>query len=446
MDHDSKRNPPRTSAHATRAVDARGYPVSGANHAALVAFESALEAFQCGRDGAQSAIDVALSEAPRFVMARVLAAYFALSGRDPRIVDGARPFLALAHGLDADARERAHLDAIAAMLADDYVGGLRRLDALLREHPLDLPALLMAQSIDLATGSPFTMRARVEAALPAWTPDMPGYDGVLAMHAFSLGECGDYAPAEAVARAVLERNPTHARALHAMAHVFEMTDRPAEGERWMLQHGDAWAGASSFRVHCSWHVALFALSQRQPERALAMVDDDLRAVRSRDISDLIDATSLLWRLELDGTRTGRRFDELADAWSAHIDDHHCSFNDVHATLAFVGAGRWDHAARLEAALAQRQHQPNRHAVTTREFGLAACRGLIAFGRGEHERAIALLGSLPAQAHRLGGSHAQRDVLHLTLLHAVEAVRRPRVATFAARLAAQLMPATVAALG
>jgi len=31
---------------------------------------------------------------------------------------------------------------------------------------------------------------------------------------------------------------------------------------------------------------------------------------------------------------------------------------------------------------------------------------------------------PALAHRLGGSHAQRDVLHLTLLHAIERIRRP----------------------
>jgi hypothetical protein len=28
------------------------------------------------------------------------------------------------------------------------------------------------------------------------------------------------------------------------------------------------------------------------------------------------------------------------------------------------------------------------------------------------------------AHRLGGSHAQHDVLHLTLLHAIERIRRP----------------------
>ena len=38
-------------------------------------------------------------------------------------------------------------------------------------------------------------------------------------------------------------------------------------------------------------------------------------------------------------------------------------------------------------------------------------------------AVALLGSLPGLAHLLGGSHAQRDVLHLTFLRAVERMRR-----------------------
>jgi len=39
--------------------------------------------------------------------------------------------------------------------------------------------------------------------------------------------------------------------------------------------------------------------------------------------------------------------------------------------------------------------------------------------------VALLASLPAEAHRIGGSRAQRDVLHITLRAAVLHIRRPR---------------------
>ena len=66
----------------------------------------------------------------------------------------------------------------------------------------------------------------------------------------------------------------------------------------------------------------------------------------------------------------------------------------------------------------------RYGETTRQVGLPACRALIAFGRGNDTLAINLLASLPALAHRLGGSHAQRDVLNLTLLKALGRTRRP----------------------
>ena len=108
----------------------------------------------------------------------------------------------------------------------------------------------------------------------------------------------------------------------------------------------------------------------------------------------------------------------------HIDDGFCSFNDLHAMLAFVGARDWAHAQRLERVLAKRQSLPTRHGETTRQLGLPACRALVALGRGNDTLAITLLASLPAFAHRPGGSHAQRDVMHLTLLRAIERIRRP----------------------
>jgi hypothetical protein len=126
---------------------------------------------------------------------------------------------------------------------------------------------------------------------------------------------------------------------------------------------------------------------------------------------------------LRGGDTGTRWIELAAAWAPHIDDRFCSFNDMHAMLAFVGAHDWDRAQRLERALARGQSLPTRHGETTRQLGLPACRALIAFGRGNDTLAATLLASLPAPAHRLGGSHAQRDVLRLTLLRAIERIRR-----------------------
>jgi hypothetical protein len=95
-------------------------------------------------------------------------------------------------------------------------------------------------------------------------------------------------------------------------------------------------------------------------------------------------------------------------------------------LAFVGAKNWAYAQQLEGELLRCSSLATRHGETTRLIGLAACRGIIAFARGDYARAVELLGALPPIAHRIGGSHAQRDLLYLTLLEAVQRLRRPQL--------------------
>lgn len=403
-------------------VDARGCSISGATPAALEAYECSLAAFQSWRRGGDAHLALALDEAPSFVMAHVLQAYFHLSSRDPRHVRLARPVLARAAELPANERERLHLAAISAALADHYERAKARWSELLSQYPRDALALQMAHAFDYISGDLARMNDRVAGVLPAWSNGLPGYHAVLAMHAFSLEECGEYERAEEAARAALALNAFDARAHHVMAHVFEMSERPAAGVRWMNKYFSAWGVETVVATHCWWHLALFHLAQGQLDRAVGLYDERVRARRSIEISDMIDASALLWRVHLLGGNTGTRWGELADAWEPTIDDGFCSFNDLHAMLSFVGARDWDRARRLELAVERAASLPTRYGETTRLLGLSACRALIAFGRRNDNLAIGLLAGLPAHAHRLGGSHAQRDVLNLTLLHAIERIR------------------------
>jgi tetratricopeptide (TPR) repeat protein len=309
-------------------------------------------------------------------------------------------------------------------LPNDYERAKALLGELLRLHPRDILALQVAHAFDYLTGDLARMNDRVAAVLPAWSSNLPGYHAVLAMHAFSLEECGEYERAEQEARAAVSLNAFDARAHHVMAHVFEMTGRPDAGVRWMNEHVAYWGAGTVVATHCWWHLALFHLAQGQVDRALALYDRRIRAGHSTAISDLIDAAALLWRAELRGGNIGTRWGELAAAWAPHIDDGFCSFSDLHAMLAFIGARDWDRAQHLDLALARAVSLPTRYGETTRQVGLPACRALIAFGRGNDTVAVTLLASLPALAHRLGGSHAQRDVLNLTLLKAIGRTHRP----------------------
>jgi hypothetical protein len=406
-------------------TDPHGLPATGATTEALPIYGRALHAVLSWRGGAEPLLEQALDEAPGFVMAHLLRAWMLATSRDPRRVRAARPLLAVAQRLPATPQERLHMAAMSNVLADDYDGAADVIGAALQAEPRDALALSIACGLDYLGGDAERMRVRVERVLPAWQPDLPAYASVQAMHAFALAECGEAERAEQRARVALAHDPGDARAHHAMAHAFEMADRPELGARWLNEHLQTWSGQTALATHGAWHLALFELALGRDAAALGLYDHRVRAGRSVALADLIDATALLWRLRLRGTDGGARWAELAGAWAPFIDDGFCTFSDIHAMLAFVGAGDWPRAQRLDQALQRSRRRPTRHGRSTQLLGLAACRALMAFGRADLARTVDGLASLPAQAHRLGGSHAQRDVLHLTLVAALEGLRRPR---------------------
>jgi hypothetical protein len=203
----------------------------------------------------------------------------------------------------------------------------------------------------------------------------------------------------------------------------EMTGRLREGVRWMGERAAHWTGAGAASTHLWWHLALYHLELGQPEHALAIHD---RRMQGEGLSELIDASALLWRLHLADADTGGRCAVLAARWAPYAEDAHCAFNDLHAMMAFVSAGRSDCAHRLLHAQTRRiARLGGTNRDMTRLVGLPSCTALVAFGRGDYASAESLLRALPPVAHRIGGSHAQRDVLQLTRAAAAERQRRGR---------------------
>jgi hypothetical protein len=143
----------------------------------------------------------------------------------------------------------------------------------------------------------------------------------------------------------------------------------------------------------------------------------------------IDASALLWRLYLRGVDVGDRWQALAQDWAPAVEDGYYAFNDAHAVMAFVGAGRLDLVERAVAAMARQAASgaPGGNGMMTRDVGLPLARAMVAFSRGDHDTCIDLLLGMRQHAHRFGGSHAQRDVVHLTLLESALRAGRTRLA-------------------
>ena len=78
---------------------------------------------------------------------------------------------------------------------------------------------------------------------------------------------------------------------------------------------------------------------------LKLYDGPIRGGQSSMILDMVDASALLWRLKLRGIDLGNRWTAIADRWQPLIEDKLYAFNDCHAVMALIGAGR---AARRSA--------------------------------------------------------------------------------------------------
>ena len=401
--------------------DARGHAVTATNPSALEAYERALRAFHTYRGDPLQPLDEAIRIDPGFAAAYAAKALILCTIFERRFMRDA--VATLQNGREAleraSARERALAEAAAELARGHWQAGVQKLEQVLLAHPRDILALQAAHLMDFFRGDALNLRNRISRVLPAWDRSIPGYAYVLGMHAFGLEECNDYVAAERTGRRAVELCGDDSWAVHAVAHVMEMQGRIGEGLQWYEDTRAVWAGEDNgFAFHNAWHTALFHMDRGEFGRALEVFD--ARLADGGEIALVrIDATALLWRLMLEGVDVRSRFIPIAHAWERALDEEggFYAFNDFHATLAFAAAGRRESLARIREALERAEREPGANADMTRHVARPACAAAIDYCEGRYAAAAEKLAAMRDSASRFGGSHAQRDLLTLTLIDA-----------------------------
>lgn len=400
-------------------TDIQGYALSGANGAAAEAFEQASHEFRCFIGDPMSNAQRAVSLSNEMPMAHALIAWLSLLGTDPAGLEHARQALTLAKGLPTTEREGMHLKAVGELINGHWHAAGRTLEDLSIRWPHDVLALQAGHQIDFFTGQSRMLRDRIARALPHWQEGRPGRHAVLGMLAFGLEEMGDYAQAERLGRQAVALERRDGWAWHAVAHVMEMQSRRRDGVAWLREDQDAWVNGSFFAIHNSWHLALFHLGLEEVDTVLELMQDQILGTASAVVVDMIDASAMLWRLELRGMGVAAHWNALADRWSALAENSTYAFNDMHAMMAFVGAGR-EREIKLLLGAQQRALQSSSDNVGfLRDVGNDATQAIIDFGQGRYGECVQRLRRVRPHAHRFGGSHAQRDLIDLTLIAAAE---------------------------
>ena len=397
-------------------TDRWGSPVFGGRQHAVGLLDEAVEQLvSLGGDPAAFAEEASASD-PELVLARVLQAYLALYASSASGLHRARALVSDLQpwSLPVGEREVLHVLAAQSWADGEWERAAGFLERALLHDSRDLLALKVAQDLAFFIGNQRDLRDVVERVFAVWPSDRPGYGFVCGMYAFGLEENGQYEAAEENARRALADNPRDVWAVHAQAHVFEMRGTQRIGVAFLDRTAQDWS-SSYFATHNWWHRALYHLELREADEALALYDGPIRGSRSSEWLDVDDAASLLWRLHLFGVDVGDRAGTLFEDIEGLLGEPVAVFNDWHAVMSAGLAGAHEVCERLIVVNGSARGGTNRRAIDA--AGLQLLEGFAAFASGDNDRALRRLVDMPPKAHVVGGSHAERDVIDLTLMAA-----------------------------
>jgi hypothetical protein len=399
-------------------TDKQGYALGHASPDAAAAFDRALDALNVYQGDPVAILDDAIGSSPDFAMARIMKGYLFGLATEPNAAAETRRTVESLRSQALSAREQSHLGALDALSRGGWTEAAERLDRHNADYPLDLLGLQAGHLMDFFRANARDLRDRIARVLPHWSPNIPGYPIVLGMYAFGLEETGNYMRAEDYGRRAVDLDPRDCWAHHAVAHVMEMQGRAEDGIGWMIAREQHWADDGNFfKVHNWWHRSLYHLDLGQAEEVLRLYDGPMRRDLSTLALDLVDASAILWRLHMAGHDVGERWDEIAQAWDAHADGKTYPFNDWHAVMAYLGAGRETDVARIASALGEAKSASSEACPWGRQTALPLVEGFAAFWRGDYEIAADKLYGARFIANSFGGSHAQRDIIDWTLTEA-----------------------------
>lgn len=397
--------------------DPRGVLITTANAEVALQFDATVISFLGQRPETGALLAATLQNDPDLVAGHCMAGLCQmLAATRPLAVQAGRS-LALARAAftqrGGTRREATLLAALAAWHDDDDMWkAAALLDDAARNDPRDILALRLSHALLFMLGDAVGMRLSLEAVMHAWSADVPGYPYVLGCYAFALGETGDLDAAERTGRDGVAMEPHDLWGAHAVAHALSGGKRSRECIAWMSWLDPFMKCGGSFVRHIHWHRALNHLALGEPELAMYLYDCRIRQERCEEVRDVLNAASLLWRLQAAGLPVRKwLWDELADVAESRIGDHAWAFADLHYVLCLAGAGRDDKVAAMLSSIHARSlgHEGTQARVHA-DVGLATARGVAGAVRGDCAEAATLLAAARPLAHQFGGSHVQRDLL------------------------------------
>ncbi len=426
-------------------TDLHGLPLTTASPAAAEAFNTTVLSYLRYRTDISAHLKTTLAADPDFALAHVMKGYLMMLAFKEANVPAAVAALKSADGLigRANTREQAHAGALRAWIEGDHDHTLAIWEQILDEHPRDVLALRLHHFNAFWLGRPGAMARQVENVLPRYNTDLAGWGTLLACRCFAHEELGNYTLAEASGRDAIDIDKGDLWAAHAVAHVLEMQGRAGEGIDWLAGLEPHWEGTNNLKHHLWWHRGLYHFERGEFDTVLALYDRNFRNLASPITEaqpdlyiDIQNAASMLFRLERQGIDVGSRWIEIADKAEARIGDCLSPFTLPHWMMAVAATRRFDIGGQmLEAMRAYAATAGTLNARLVADYAIPISEAILLRAKGEPAAAARVMRPAIGGMYRLGGSHAQQDVLEQLFLDcAVAAGSNDDVALILARVA------------
>lgn len=400
--------------------DRYGLPLSTSSPEAASAYREGVDLLLAGWTGTAEMLERAIAADPDFALphiarARVHAFY--------QQSDLARQKAAAARELVArrsTERERSHVEtlalAIEGRLPEAIASTLKHIESWPRDAVvLSLP--LGAFGLFAFSGMADHDRARHQ--LCERVAHHYGEDWwFLTMYGWAMTENGDVARGRAVTERGFDLRRQNAHAAHAVLHAMFEDGSIDAADRLVDEWIPSYDRAGILHGHIRWHQALGALEHGDAARALAIYADVLQpsATLAPPLNVVTDSASLLWRLAAYGHDVPKALWVEADATAQKLFPRSSlSFADVHMALFAAATQNRDALAARLAVIEQRLTEGK---LPAGPVVPAICRALAAFADEDYAACAQTLAPVLAEVVRIGGSHAQRELIEDTFIVAL----------------------------
>jgi Tfp pilus assembly protein PilF len=401
-------------------LDRCGLALSTTSSEAAEAYRDGIDRMLSAWTGAAEALDRAIARDPDFALAHIARARihsFYQQGEAARQEAAVARELAKRAGTE---RERSHVETLALAAEGQLPAAL----ASALKHLEDWPRDALVLSLPLGAFGLFAFSGMADhdkARQDLCERHAPHYGEdwwFLSNYGWSMTENGQVAKGRAMTERAFELRRHNAYAAHALLHAMFEDGSVGDADALVRQWIGSYERSGILYGHILWHQALGALEVGDASTALSIYGDVLQpsVTVAPPLNAMSDCASLLWRLQAYGHAVPEQLWNDADGYARRFfPKPSLPFVEMH--MALLAAATSNQAA-LEERLRVIEQRLAEGKLLAGPVVPAIYRAMSAFAGADYAACVIRLEGVLGDVVRIGGSHAQREIIEDTFIVAL----------------------------